>query len=253
VRATALCNPALATSVVRQRIATEVWGVGAVVAANTSDVDLLRMLLPSSERVRLAIASNALAAPDVLAALLDEHEHYVESVVARHPQLTDDLAARLLATGESPAWVLRPLSENRSLSPSVRDRAAEKATFAPGNAAFDPVTCTTAPDGGVSIEDWYEVAASGDRAHWSPLWRVRACLAARQTTSADAERFVVDPHPSVRLAVLRAPLSVTQVDELISDADVEVGMRASAVHEALPDDAKSPTSYGRVARAKPRR
>src|SRR5688572_6537667 len=34
VRACALCNPTLPSSVIRQRIATEVWGVGAVVAAN---------------------------------------------------------------------------------------------------------------------------------------------------------------------------------------------------------------------------
>jgi hypothetical protein len=248
VRATALCNPAVPSSVVRQRIVTEVWGVGAVVATVTTDAELLRLLLPSSERVRLSIAANPEAPADVLAALLDEAEPYVTAVVARHPRLPDELATRILSSGDAPAWVLRPLAENPALPASLRERAAARAGVAPGNPRFDPLTCVEAPDvvDSVSTEDWYEVAAGRDRAQWSALWRVRACLAARQTNGTDAERFVVDPHPTVRLAVLSAPLSVTQIDELVSDADIEVGLRATAVHDALTDDQKAPTSYGRV-------
>jgi hypothetical protein len=249
VRAAALQNPSLAPSVVRTRIATEVWGVGALVAASTTDVDLLRMLLPSSERVRLAMATNPALPPDLLGALLDEDEPYVAAVVARHPNLTPELGDRL-AAADAPAWVLRPASGNPSLAASQRDRLAARAAVARGNSAFDPLTCDTAPGEltGVSVEDWYEVASGADGARWSSLWRVRACLAARQTNAADAERFVVDPHPQVRLAALGATLSAAQLDELVHDADVAVGLRAVAVHDALPEDAKAPTSYGRASR-----
>jgi hypothetical protein len=253
VRAAALCNPSLSPSVVRQRVVTEVWGVGAIVAARTTDVELLRLLVPASERVRLAIATNPSAPPDVLASLLDEHERYVAAVVARHPQMTDTLATPLIANDETPAWVLRPLSSNAAVSSPVRDRAAARAALAPGNPEFDPLTCETAPDtSGTNVDDWYAVAAGDERAQWSALWRVRALVAARQTTASDAERFVVDPHPAVRLAVLNAPLTVTQLEELVHDADIEVGMRATAVHDDLSDDAKAPTSYGRVAGRKRR-
>ncbi len=194
-------------------------------------------------RLRLHIAANPSAPPEVIDRLLDDRDVYVRRVAAAHPAATPEGLRRLCGDMSQPAWTLRATATNPACPPDLSDQLLTWLALGGAGSSdphFDPIACTGHP-GSTEVHPgaWYANAARQDRAETHPLWRVRAAIpmARPRILISVLKLLALDPRVEVRRQAARFQgLPFAALRELRADTDPAVARLAEGALKNKPKE-----------------
>jgi hypothetical protein len=254
VRRAVALNPQCPFDVLRRLVIDKVWAVRAGMAAAAHTPEILLLRLASADEVppvRLALAGNPAATPQVVAALVDDADRYVRGKALGHPAAPPEKLAKYARGTKTPAWVLRRIANN----PACPEASAEEILTwlalggADGDPTFDPDACASHPgDPDVAEWAWYRIQATAAKhPHLHPLWRVRQQVTLTRSPIPHVMRRVLarDPRDEVRLTLTGFPgMHHRILRELADDANETIAERAAATLKRKP--AFDRQRYGRL-------
>ncbi len=239
-------NPACSLRLFRWLIWSSYPAVEAAVATNPRAASVLMNRLTDGypeARMRLYVAANPAAPPEVIDRLLADRDPFVRRVAAAHPAASPESLRRLCSDMSQPAWTLRAAATNPACPSDLADQLLTWLALGgagPSDPHFDPIACTGHP-GSTEVHPtvWYANAARQDRAETHPLWRVRAAIpsARPRILISVLKLLALDPRADVRRQAARfQALPFPVLRELRFDTDPAVARLAEAAWKNKPRD-----------------
>jgi hypothetical protein len=236
-------HPACSIRLYRRLLWSPFPAVEAAAAANTRAASLLIDKLDgfAGASLRLFVATNPFAPPDLIDRLLADKDPYVRRVAAAHPAAASASLRRLCRDFSQPAWTLRAAATNPACPADLSDQLLTWLALGaagPADPHFDPIECSGNPDSTeVNPVGWYANAARQDGAEMHALWRVRAAI---PSARARIPIFILtllaaDPRAEVRRQSARfRELPSPVLRELRADADTTAARLAESALKNKP-------------------